>query len=108
MHSPDTHPVEHVNPHPPQLASSVFAFTHRPPHRVSPPVHTQAALSHRAPIAVQSAQTPSLPHAGSRLPAVHVPPVAAEQQPPWQGWVAVQAVEQTPVAGSQASPAGQS
>jgi hypothetical protein len=61
------------------------------------------------PEAVQSLHVPPLvPHAASSVPARHVPPEDAEQQPVLHSWFAEQAVPHTPVAVSQASCVGQS
>jgi hypothetical protein len=58
--------------------------------KVSEPLHVLDAQLHDAPlghVAVQSVHTPLAPQAPSELPALHVPPVDAEQQPPLQAWV---------------------
>ena len=57
---------------------------------------------------VQLAQTPLAPHSLSDVPGKHVPPEAAEQQPPLHAWVVEHAEVHEPVDVSQASLAGQS
>jgi hypothetical protein len=76
---------------------------HIPPMPVVAVTHAVPALTPE-----QLVQTPPVePHAPAASPVVHVPPVAAEQQPPLQACVELHAVVQVLVA-SHACPSGQS
>jgi hypothetical protein len=82
-----------------QLVPDGYAATHEVP------LHEYLVQSTGA---GHAAQTPELPHAVVVVPAWHVPPLAAEQQPPLHGWFELHAVVHLPVDASHASCAGQS
>jgi hypothetical protein len=112
-------------PEEPQVASWSPA-THEPPEQQKSPSHVPSVpaelhwLMQVPSVALppvmsqvgvwppQAVQTPVMPQASLAVPGWQVPSVAAEQQPPLQSWVELQAVVQCPAVVSQAIPTGHS
>jgi len=107
--------VEHVKTQRPEVVSQPALPAGQSPTTMQPHCPPPFTGSHTSPLepavkpAVHDEHTPPLlPHVVGSVPIWQVPPVAAEQQPPWQGCDVAHVGVHVPVPVSQALPAGQS